>query len=203
MTAPPDLIPAGWKDRDRYTLEDAAELWAAAFYGRPLNLAARERVAYARAYHAALDDLQRSGKIQGGELIATARNELMPPNWVQRGSRDIQPRYQAIPEKRAPQWIAGPALAALATERGKPGVFGFDPERGESPDDWLFTHDTMLLREVRWAIKTWWEGKPPEQWPSKELAVEKLMENRKLTRNEAEAVDLIVRHDTRRRRSNS
>jgi hypothetical protein len=62
-------------------------------------------------------------------------------------------------------------------------------------------HDTNLLNIVRWVIATYWEGKDPAKGPPKELVVEKLKDLHSLTQNEAEAVDLVTRPDSRRRSS--
>lgn len=84
--------------------------------------------------------------------------------------------------------------------------FLFPEDRTESeiadkpdPSEWGFAHDTKLLREVRWVTTAYWEGKDPKEGPTKELVVEKLQALRGLSKNEAEAVDLVTRPDSRRR----
>ena len=64
---------------------------------------------------------------------------------------------------------------------------------------WPFTYDTELLRAAREIVWQHWEGKDPDKAPSSEWMIEQLME-RGLTRKEAEAVDLVTRHDNRRKR---
>jgi hypothetical protein len=98
-------------------------------------------------------------------------------------------------------------LWAERTERRAimPVLFPEDRKAAETdnrpdPSEWAaLSHDTKLLKAVRWAIATWWEGKDPLQGPTKELVVEKLQALHRLTKNEAEAVDLVTRPDSRRR----
>ena len=65
------------------------------------------------------------------------------------------------------------------------------------PRDWTYTHDTRLLSHIRWVIETYWEGKEYSKAPTKQLVIEKLRD-RGLSKSEAEAVDLVTRHDSRR-----
>lgn len=71
-------------------------------------------------------------------------------------------------------------------------------EAGIEPDPQPYR--TRLLDAAQWVIETYWSGKAPEEGPTKELVIEKLQELQNLSRNEAEAVDLVTRHDSRRNR---
>ncbi len=60
-------------------------------------------------------------------------------------------------------------------------------------------YDTRLLQATRWVITTYWEGRnPADIAATKEIVVEKLMALHGLSKNEAQAVDLVTRQDTRR-----
>ena len=83
-----------------------------------------------------------------------------------------------------------------ARKKGIPAPFLFKKQREESAGgEWPFTHDTKLLRVVREVIRDYWEGQDPKSAPAKVGIVKELIE-KGLTRNEAEAVDLVTRHDS-------
>jgi hypothetical protein len=74
------------------------------------------------------------------------------------------------------------------------------PERRQkpAPDKWGFQHDTRLLGVAREVVKDYWEGKPPEKALKKEALVDEICGRFDLTKNEAQAIDLVTRHDRRR-----
>lgn len=89
------------------------------------------------------------------------------------------------------RWTAGANIAA-------PFLFP-DRREGGSKGMWPFTYDTKLLQVAREVVWQHWEGKDPKDAPSSEWMVDRLME-RGITRREAEAVDLVTRHENRRKR---
>jgi len=90
-------------------------------------------------------------------------------------------------------------LIKWAERNGERPPFLFPEARADNQTEWGFTHDTRLLRIVREVIRNEWEGRDPARCPSKESVVEDLMAKHNLSKNEAEAVDLVTRHDSRRR----
>ncbi len=70
-------------------------------------------------------------------------------------------------------------------------------ERGGG-SEWPFSYDTRLLKAVRRVIREHWERAAPQHAPTRDRMVKKLMESG-LSRTEAEAVDLVTRHESRRK----
>ena len=109
-------IPGWRKNRPVYTFHEATELWAFVFYDRPLNLTREEAGAYLTNYRAAQTDLMQSGKVQEKTVAGIRRKGS--DYWGTASRTEI-----AIERT-----IAGSDLAALASEKGEDGVFGFVSE---------------------------------------------------------------------------
>ncbi|MEA3409987.1 MAG: hypothetical protein U9R74_00415 [Pseudomonadota bacterium] len=61
-------LPLLWKNRDEYTIEDAAWLWVYTLgQDAPLNPDRKEKARYRREYREALQELQRNVKATPGE----------------------------------------------------------------------------------------------------------------------------------------
>ena len=88
----------------------------------------------------------------------------------------------------------------------RPAFLFWREDASDTPDtpasEWSqFTHDTKLLKACRWVIKTYWEGRAEVDWPTKDFILEKLegIYPVRLSKGEMEAIDLVTRHDAKRR----
>ena len=88
------------------------------------------------------------------------------------------------------KWTADGKLWApfLVPEQREPGC----------GNNWPFSYDTRLLKVIREVIREHWERTAPKDAPSRD-AVVKWLVARGLSRREAEAVDLVTRHESRRK----
>lgn len=183
-------IPDGWKNRPEYTLDEAVKLWAVVLYGRGFDDHWKTHPGYAGALQAAKTDLLNAGIVHEIEINPT-------PERTDRNDTRVIKQLPTFTKR----WVNGPDLAALLAERGKPGVIGFGEEKQAIESNCLpCNHDTILLNAVRWVIENYWERGINHP---KAFVVEKLMKIRGLSKNEAEAVDLVTRPDAVRRRAPS
>lgn len=88
------------------------------------------------------------------------------------------------------------ALVMWCEQTGRRPRFLYCDERDQPSSYWPFKHDTELLIIVREVIRENWENKDPARAPSKEGIVNELQVKHGLSKNEAEAVDLVTRHDS-------
>jgi hypothetical protein len=123
-------LPLLWKNRDEYTIEDAAWLWVYTLgQDAPLNPDWKEKARYKREYREALQELQRNVKATPGERHVEKD-----------GSRDVREIYRDNPGDRPPvtesrpyDYFRGEDLAEYAARCGFPGLFGFEePETPKS-----------------------------------------------------------------------
>lgn len=131
----PDL-PDLWRNRDRYSVEEAVRLWAFALAGVPLDqpMKASERNDYRREYEAARQELIQSVPLQSEEEMVEVMRRVPGPSFVDSWRHDSfgrAPSHHKVTERRTRHFFLGPDLAAYAKKRGRPGLFGF--EEGPEP----------------------------------------------------------------------
>ena len=69
----------------------------------------------------------------------------------------------------------------------------------QNQNKWGYTHDTKLLRTCRWVVENYWEEADFKEVSSKPGVVADLREKFELSDREAQAVDLVTRHDRLRK----
>jgi len=106
-------------------------------------------------------------------------------------------RYPAERHNPGEKYYLQETLKRWAARNNIAAPFLFPEQReGGSTGMWPSTYDTKLLRLAREVVWQHWEGKDPKDAPSREWLIERLLE-RGITRREAEAIDLVTRHDNR------
>ncbi len=107
-----------------------------------------------------------------------------------------QPAERHVPGE---QYYLRETLKRWTTEEKLWAPFLMPEQReGSGGNQWPFNYDTRLLKAVRQVIREHWEGAAPQDAPTRERVVKRLMESG-LSRAEAEAVDLVTRHESRRK----
>ena len=108
-----------------------------------------------------------------------------------------QPAERHVPGE---QYYLRETLAQWASEAKLWAPFVVPEQRqGSAGNGWPFSYDTRLLEAVRQVIREHWEQTNPQDAPTREGVVKQLMDSG-LSRTEAEAVDLVTRHEERRKR---
>lgn len=72
-------------------------------------------------------------------------------------------------------------------------------EQAAVPREWGFSHDTKLMRIAREVVRDHWEGQDFKRVISREAMIPHLMEKYTISHNEAKSVDILTRHDSKRR----
>lgn len=126
-------LPEIWKNRDEYSIEDAARLWAHVQGEYPLNGDQRERNKFSRELELARKDLITAVPVQRVMSEAPPAPRRLSSGWVN-AWREPRPGWELDGPRDNPgpvvkterQFFRGIDLAAFAVQRGKPGLFGFD-----------------------------------------------------------------------------
>ncbi|MCU0833705.1 MAG: hypothetical protein MUC77_04605 [Chromatiaceae bacterium] len=135
-------VPDGFKGHDRYSIKDAARIWAAAAYSMPWGLDWKEEKKFARELRLAEQELRDNVPVQTEKytvkVTKSYRDEYLPRGYLSHGSWiENRPSTIEVDEDRTREFFLGTDLAAYAATRGKPGVFGFDekPEKDLHPKE--------------------------------------------------------------------
>lgn len=99
------------------------------------------------------------------------------------------------------KFVKRESLAKWCEDTGIKPAFLYPKDQHERLNDWPENYDTELLECVRYVIREYWNGKAPKSWPKKEFIIPMLCDKFGISINEARAVYLVSRHDSRRHKT--